>query len=186
MALHTFDASRAEALEDVSRYRFCSREELHALVAPHAEMVLADLGSGTGFYTDQLAPSVDTCYAVDVQEVMHERYREKGVPENVELVTAAVSDMPFADDALDAAFSTMTYHEFANDDSLAELRRVLRPGGRLVAVDWDGDGRGAAGPPTDARYDLSHAVDLHTDHGFTVEVAESRPETFVFVSRLDE
>jgi ubiquinone/menaquinone biosynthesis C-methylase UbiE len=186
MALHTFDPSRADALEDVSRYRFCSREELHALVAPHDEMVLADLGSGTGFYTDDFAPYVDTCYGIDVQEEMHDLYREKGVPDNVELVTAEVSDLPFGDDSIDAAFSTMTYHEFANDDSLTELKRVLRPGGRLVAVDWDAGGEGAGGPPAEGRYDLGHAVELHTDHGFTVERAETRPETFVFVARLDD
>jgi ubiquinone/menaquinone biosynthesis C-methylase UbiE len=186
MALHTFDVSRADALEDTSRYRFCSREELHGLVAPNPEMVLADLGSGTGFYTDDFAPYVGTCYAVDVQTEMHDLYREKGVPENVELVTAEISDLPFDDDALDAAFSTMTYHEFATDASLTELARVLRPGGRLVTVDWDGNGEGRGGPSTDERYDLTHAVSLHADHGFTLERAETRPETFVCVGRLDE
>ena len=185
MALHTFDVSRADALEDASRYRFCSREELHALVAPHEGMALADLGSGTGFYTNDLAHHVDVCYGVDVQTEMHDLYREKGVPDGVELVTAEVSDLPFADDSLDAAFSTMTYHEFATDESFAELSRVLRPGGRLVTVDWDGNGEGRGGPPVDDRYDLAHAVSLHADHGFALERAETRPETFVCVGRLE-
>ncbi|MFC6988721.1 class I SAM-dependent methyltransferase [Haloplanus sp. GCM10025708] len=183
MGFHTFDSDRAHVLEDEARYRYCSCEELYALVAPHEEMVLADLGSGTGFFTDDFAPHVATTYAVDVQEAMHAHYREKGVPESVELVEADVSALPFADDELDAAFSTMTYHEFASDESLTELARVVRPGGRLVTVDWSADGPGEEGPAPDERYDLGHAVSSLADHGFEIARAESRTETFVCVAR---
>jgi ubiquinone/menaquinone biosynthesis C-methylase UbiE len=186
MGFHTFDSDRAAALEDAAeRYRYCSREELHGLVAPHPDMRLADLGSGTGFYTDDLAPHAGTVYAVDVQAAMHDRYREKGVPERVELVEADAADLPFAADELDAAVSTMTFHEFADERSLGEVARVLRPGGRLVTVDWDRDGAGEAGPPRDETYGLGDAVSLQTGAGFVVERAEQRPETFVTVARLD-
>jgi ubiquinone/menaquinone biosynthesis C-methylase UbiE len=185
MGFHTFDSDRAAALEDAAeRYRYCSREELHGLVAPHAEMRLADLGSGTGFYTDDLAPHVGTVYAVDVQSVMHDHYREKGLPENVELVEADAADLPFGADDLDAAVSTMTFHEFADEAALREVARVLRPGGRLITVDWDRDGAGEAGPPRDETYGLDDAVALQTDAGFVVDRAERRPETFVSVAHL--
>jgi SAM-dependent methyltransferase len=122
MGFHTFDADGADRLEDAAaRYRHCSREELHALVSPHSGMALADLGSGTGFYTDDLAPHVDRLYAVDVQTAMHDRYREKGVPAAVELVAADAVDLPFADGALDAVLSTMTFHEFADPDAVREV-----------------------------------------------------------------
>jgi ubiquinone/menaquinone biosynthesis C-methylase UbiE len=184
MGFHTFDSDRAAALEDgAERYRYCSREELHGLVAPHAGMRLADLGSGTGFYTDDLASHAGTVYAVDVQPAMHGHYREKGLPENVELVGADVTDLPFDADGLDAAVSTMTFHEFGGTGALAEVARVLRPGGRLVTVDWDGDGVGDAGPPREETYGLDDAVALQTDAGLVVERAERRPETFVTVAR---
>jgi ubiquinone/menaquinone biosynthesis C-methylase UbiE len=186
MGFHTFDTDRAEALEDAARYRYCSREELHALVAPHGEMVLADLGSGTGFYTDDLAPHVETLYAVDVQAEMHDHYRAKGVPETVDLIGANAADLPFEAGELDAAFSTMTFHEFADADAMAEVARVLRPGGRLVTVDWASEGAGEAGPPREESYGLGEAIALQTDAGFAVERATSRPETFVTVSRLIE
>jgi ubiquinone/menaquinone biosynthesis C-methylase UbiE len=186
MGFHTFDADGADRLEDAAaRYRHCSREELHALVSPHSGMALADLGSGTGFYTDDLAPHVDRLYAVDVQTAMHDRYREKGVPAAVELVAADAVDLPFADGALDAVLSTMTFHEFADPDAVREVGRVLRPGGRLVTVDWDRNGAGEAGPPRDETYALADAVRLQADAGFVVERAESRPETFVCVARRD-
>ena len=67
---------------------------------------------------------------------MHEYYREKGVPANVELVTTGIADLPFEDGSLDAAFSTMTYHEIASDDAVTEIRRVLEPMGHLAIAEW--------------------------------------------------
>ncbi len=183
MGYHTFDATKADRLEDAaSRYRFVSREELLGALAPDAGDVVADLGSGTGFYTDDVAPHVGTVHAVDVQPAMHEIYREKGVPANVELVTSDVADLPVADDALDGAFSTMTYHEFASDAALAELARVVRTDGRVVVADWSADGDGEHGPPTDERFAAEDAVAAFEAAGFGVERAATRPETFVVVA----
>lgn len=183
MGFHTYDVERAPNLEDESRYRYLSREELLAALDPEPNWAVADLGSGTGFYTDDVAPSVETVQAVDVQEEMHEFYREKGVPANVELVTAEVADLPFGDEELDGAFSTMTYHEFYSEDALAELRRVLAPGAPLVLADWTAQGAGESGPPTSERYDLV-AVHEHLDAAsFAVEYESERPETFIVVAR---
>ncbi|WP_224269117.1 class I SAM-dependent methyltransferase [Haloprofundus salinisoli] len=184
MGFHTFDIDRADALEDESRYRHLSAEELLAVLRPHPEMTVADLGSGTGFYTDDVAPHVGHLYAVDVQEAMHDIYREKGFPETVETVVADVASLPFDDGALDAAFSTMTYHEFAGEASLAELSRVLRPGGRFVVVDWTATGAGTAGPPTDERYSVGEAASALENAGFSVDRAESRTETFLCVASV--
>jgi ubiquinone/menaquinone biosynthesis C-methylase UbiE len=182
MAFHTYPLERADNLEDPSRYRYCSREELVAALGLDGDETVTDLGSGTGFYTDDVAPLAGRVYAVDVQEGMHERYREKGLPDDVETVTAEVADLPFDDGALDAAFSTMTYHEFATPGSLAELHRVLSPGGRLVTVDWTASGSGESGPPTDERFDLATAREYHDGAGFDVARAETRPETFLLVA----
>ena len=183
MGYHTFDVERADALEDPDRFRYCSAEELLAALAVPGDAVVADLGSGTGFYTDAVAPRVGTCYAVDVQSAMHDRYREKGVPANVETVTAGVEDLPLGDAALDAALSTMTYHEYAGETALAELARVVRPGGRVVTVDWSRHGSGDAGPPREERFGVGDAAGAFADAGFAIERAESRRETFVCVAR---
>ncbi|WP_049915097.1 class I SAM-dependent methyltransferase [Haloferax mucosum] len=183
MGFHTFDVDAAAKLDDPARYRFVSREELLSHLHPSSESTVADLGSGTGFFTDDVAPHVGTLYAVDVQAEMHDFYRENGAPENVEFVTADVASLPFDDDDLDAAFSTMTYHEFATDESLAELARVVRPGGTVVVVDWSTAGDGNAGPPIDHRFGLGDAADAFESVGFTVTHGETRHETFVCVAR---
>lgn len=180
MGFHTFSIDRADDLEDSDRYRFGSREELLGALAPGADDVVADVGSGTGFYTDDVAPHVGHVYAIDVQPEMHDRYREKGVPDNVEFVTAEASSLPFDDDELDAVVSTMTYHEFATDAALAELARVVRPGGRVVTLDWSREGIGTDGPPVDERFALADAVEAFEAAGFRTVDATTRSETFLF------
>ncbi|MDJ1434324.1 class I SAM-dependent methyltransferase [Halostagnicola sp. A-GB9-2] len=183
MGFHTFPVERADKLEDPSRYRFCSREELVEMLAPETEDVVADLGSGTGFYSRDIAPFVDTLYAVDLQEEMHEYHREEELAANVELVTAGIDSLPFEDDELDGAFSTMTHHEYATDETMAELARVIRPNGRLVTVDWSADGTGEDGPDVDERFGVDEVVDQLEDASFTVERVYDRLETLAVVAR---
>ena len=184
MGFHTFDSSQADGLEDQTRFKYVSVDELLALFDPDSSAVVTDLGSGTGFYTDEIAPYVGTLHAVDVQGEMHEYYRQKGLPENVESVTAEVADLPFEDDALDGAYSTMTYHEFASEESLAELARVCRPGGRVGIADWTSTGAGERGPPLGERFDASEAATALESAGFEVKLARDRRETFVLSAYL--
>jgi ubiquinone/menaquinone biosynthesis C-methylase UbiE len=185
MGFHTYDPDRADRLEDAaSRYRYCSVEELLGALAGASDVV--DLGSGTGFYTDDVAAHADRVHAVDVQPEMHDIYREKGVPANVDLVTAEAADLPLPDGAADAVVATMTYHEFYSRAALAAVRRVLRPGGRLVLVDWSADGAGDAGPPTDERYGPDQVRDQITDAGLDLRRLDGRPETWLAVATVRE
>ncbi|WP_115864177.1 class I SAM-dependent methyltransferase [Halorussus litoreus] len=184
MGYHTFDADRADKLENAQRrYRFLSAEELLWALSPKGDETVADLGSGTGFYTDDVAPAVDHVHAVDIQDAMHDYYREKGVPENVGLVTSGVDDLPFDTDSLDAAFSTMTYHEFAGEDAVGEITRVLNPGGTFVIADWSATGSGTHGPPVDERFSATETANALREHGFEIEFGAERPETFLLIGR---
>lgn len=121
-----------------------------------------------------------------MQEAIHEFYREKGVPENTELVTWDVGDLPFASDHLDAVFSTMTCHEFAGEQARSELGRVLSPGGRLVIADWAADGTGEHGPPLDERYATADVTSGLEAAGFEIEYEATRSETLLVVGVTDE
>lgn len=185
MGFHTFPIERAAELEDASRYRYCSREELLGPLALSGTETVADLGSGTGFYTDDIAPFAGRVYAVDLQEEMHEIYREKGLPENVTPVTADIADLPFEDGECDAAVTTMTYHEIYSEAALAEINRVLRPKGRFAVVDWTAAGAGEEGPSIGERYDLASARTQLEEAGFNVEFSNERPETFTILASSD-
>lgn len=182
MGFHTFRVERADELERPDRYRFCSREELLSLLRPDPSMRVVDLGSGTGFYADDVAPHVGTVFAVDVQPAMHAYYQQKGVPSNVSLVTAPTAALPFATNTVDAAFSVDTYHEYYSEESLESLARVLRPGGVVVTVDWSANGEEMAGPPVSERFALSDVVTHFEDADFRILDATERPETYVCVA----
>lgn len=186
MGFHTYDRP-PETLEDPSKYRFCSREELLWLLSLDGTEVVADLGSGTGFYTDDVAPFAGTVYAVDVQEEMHRYYREeKEVPDNVKLVPTSIADLPMEENTLDAAYSTMTLHEYASREAFETLMNVLKPGSRLVTVDWTKHGEGGVGPPLDERYSLKEAREMLTDAGFTAGFSARRTETYLLVARTPD
>jgi len=176
MGFHTFDPAETDRLEQPSRFRFCSREEL--LQALPDGGTLLDLGSGTGFYTDELAPFFGRVVAVDLQPAMHRQYRERGMPANVQPVTGDAAALPFADGAFDAAVSTMTFHESTTEEGLRDLYRVLADDAPFVAVDWSGAGRGESGPPRSERFDAAEARSLLSAAGFEVETATERSETF--------
>jgi len=183
MGNHTFDPAMADKLDDPSRYRHVSVDELLGALALSGDETVLDVGSGTGFYTDDVALAADRVLALDIQPVMHGLYRENGVPDDVSLLTAAAAGLPLADGSVDAVVSTMTYHEFATPDSLAALRRVLVPGGRLVVADWSAVGQGEAGPPVEERYAPGAAREHLEAAGFGVDRLDTRPETFLFVAR---
>ena len=184
MTAHTFDPDRADKLEDSARYQWCSLEEFLTLLRPDPHETLADFGSGTGFYTDPVAKRVEMVHAVDIQPEMHDIYRSKGVPGNVTQVTADIADLPFDDNELDGAFSTMTYHEFATEEALHEISRVIRPGGKFCVVDWEKSGAEENGPPAGERKGLGEAITELTENGFIIDNAATRTETFVLSGRL--
>jgi ubiquinone/menaquinone biosynthesis C-methylase UbiE len=103
------------------------------------EMVVADIGSGTGFMAAGLAPRVAKVYAVDGSEAMLEAGRKNLAGfGNVELQLADGATLPFEDGMLDAVFANMYLHHCPDPQAaIAEMLRVLKPGGRLVITDMD-------------------------------------------------
>ncbi len=179
---HTFDPANADRLDDISRYRYCSRDELVGYIDPLPDGTILDLGSGTGFYTTDVASFANRVYGVDVQPTMHGLFGENGVPPNVRLLTAEIENLPLRTGTIDGAFSTMTFHEFAVPKAVSEIARVLRPASRFVNIDWSRAGQGDAGPPLAERQDAASAQELVESAGFEVTTATERVETFVLVA----
>jgi ubiquinone/menaquinone biosynthesis C-methylase UbiE len=134
----------ANRFEVESREVFASRADIVAVAAVKPGEIVADVGAGTGLFTALFAREVGPrgwIYAVDLApkfiEYLATTLPEKGV-ENVTpvLCTATSANLPPA--SVDVVFVCDTYHHFEHPaETLASLRRALRPGGRLVIVDFE-------------------------------------------------
>jgi ubiquinone/menaquinone biosynthesis C-methylase UbiE len=101
--------------------------------------VVADVGTGTGFVVEGLAPLVGRVYAFDESpEMVAVARRRLAAYDNVEIRQASGDRLPLSDGSLDAVFGNMVLHHTPDPAAaIAELVRVLRPGGRLVLTDLD-------------------------------------------------
>jgi len=105
----------------------------------HPEMVVADVGAGTGFMSAGLAPLVKKVYVLDGSAAMLEVARKNLAQfSNLEFQPADGLALPVPEASLDAVFANMYLHHCP--DPLAAIRemvRTLRPGGRLIITDMD-------------------------------------------------
>lgn len=117
------------------------RARIVELAAARTEDVVVDVGAGTGLLTLALAPSVAQVWAIDISSAMLEYLRVKAASaelENIEVATASAVSLPLVDASADLVVSNYCLHHLSEPDkrrALAEIHRVLRPGGRLVFGD---------------------------------------------------
>lgn len=173
MEEHIIDAEKASKLEDESRYRFLSREKLLAHI--YRDEVIVEIGSGTGFYTDDLSEKAEKVYAVDFQKEMHEFYREKGVPENVELIHSKASEIDLKE--VDKVVSIFSFHEINAEKALERFAEILGTSGKLLIVDWSSEGSGENGPPVERRFNGEKASEKVSEF-FNVDKVVEREDTF--------
>ena len=146
MSMLQFDENAARHLQrmystpDVVRQR---AEVLALLAAQPGERVL-DVGSGPGFLVASLADAVGpggAVHGLDQSASMNTVARDLLADRPWATIdTGDASELPYPGRTFDAAVSTQVYEYVADvATALAELRRVLRPGGRALVLDTDWD-----------------------------------------------
>jgi ubiquinone/menaquinone biosynthesis C-methylase UbiE len=122
---------------------FITRPRLLEALAPAPGETVLEVGPGTGYYTLDVARAVARLHVFDLQPEMLEhtlrRAREAGV-DNVEPRQGDARSLPYRDGTFDAAYLVAVLGEIPDQEAaLRELRRVVRPGGRLVVGELFGD-----------------------------------------------
>lgn len=99
----------------------------------HNQTVL-DLGAGTGKFSRKLSATGAKVFAVDpVPAMLEQLSREQPL---VETRLSSAESLPFESESLDVIVCAQSFHWFATHEALAEIRRVLKPGGRLGLI-WN-------------------------------------------------
>lgn len=117
---------------------------LHALGVGSGQ-VIAELGSGTGYFTFRLAARVGPTgrvYAVDVDRQLLAHIARQASREglrNIETVPADADDLHLPPGAIDVVFTSNAYHHLTGRVSyFAGLRQALRPEARVAILDNKG------------------------------------------------
>lgn len=123
---------------------------------------VVDVGAGSGFFSFAAASIVGPngrVYAVDISKELTELVRERaeiGKFRNVEAVLSTASHIPVEDAVADVAILANVLHGVP-PSTVDESIRLLRPGGRLVNVDWKKETT-EGGPPVHHRLSVKEAT----------------------------
>jgi len=174
----------APKYEAISRFeqRFFPTLRVEALSLIPANARILELGAGTGLNFIHY-PAGASGVATEPNSEMIKLAREKGRPSQVSLVQNCAEQLPFAADSFDAAFATLVFCSVASPQAaFAELRRVVRSGGKIVLLDHVRPS-GLLGPLFDLFNLLT--VPLFNDHmnRRTTELAKSAGLKVVEVKR---
>lgn len=128
-----YDATRTQCYGDDLR------DLLLKKVQVDKKMVVADIGSGTGYLTKALAHRVKKVISVDnSQEMLNIASREmerEGI-ENVDFIRGEAQDIPLPENHVDLVFANLLLHHLGDPiEALQEFQRILKPGGQVIITD---------------------------------------------------
>ncbi len=139
----TSTSAYIRALEDPARNAWQKPEEVVAKLGLKPGETVADIGAGSGYFTVRLARAVGPSgkvYAVDIDPGMLEYIRQRAKKdhlENIQTILAGAHDPKLAPASVDLIFICDTLHHISEREKYYPLlARALKPGGRLVDVDF--------------------------------------------------
>ena len=187
MGCHRFDPENAAALLDDKRARLLDMHWLIDQLALRPGAVCLDVGAGNGLFTLPLAnASGGTVYAVDIEPRMLALLETRAAQHAVDTVVTIIGSaeqLPLPRSSVDAFIAGFVLHEvLGRVTAVAELARVVKPGGRGAVVEW-ADKRGELGPPSHERIASAQLTQEFSAAGFSVENAVVTDEIYILVLR---
>jgi ubiquinone/menaquinone biosynthesis C-methylase UbiE len=116
-----------------------SLERMVALTAPQADWRMLDIATGGGHVAYAFAPHVRRVWATDITQEMLDMVKAEAAKRglaNLRTTYAKAEALPFEDESFDLVTCRIAPHHFESiPQFLAEVHRVLKPGGLLALVD---------------------------------------------------
>ena len=127
-----------------SREVYLTREQIVAACEIESGMEIADVGAGTGLFSRMFSKSVGAdgwVFAVDIAPRLVGHIIKEATAQNISNITGVVcaeNNIGLPTNSVDLVFVCDTYHHFEYPKStLASIHKALRPGGRMVVVDFE-------------------------------------------------
>ncbi|SNQ62560.1 class I SAM-dependent methyltransferase [Candidatus Methanoperedens nitratireducens] len=182
---HKFDVKRAEILDSPDRIQFLNPDSILDRIGLDREMILADLGCGTGFFTIPASLRVKKVYALDVQQEMLDILQDKIKKQkiaNIETILSEESSIPLPDGSVDVLLMANVFHELEDRSAiLKEGKRILSSRGKLAIVDWKKIEMDF-GPPVEERLAEEEVISVCKDSGFELAVrSDAGPYNYLLV-----
>jgi uncharacterized protein len=131
-----FPADRAHTLFNPLRRLIQSPSRLAARLGDAPDWLVVELGCGPGWFSDAIAERVGHLVMFDLQQEMLRLARSRVVRSNTSAVQGDAMALPFTTGAVDGVVVAAVLGEIPDRDAcLAEIRRVLRPGGVLLIAE---------------------------------------------------
>lgn len=140
----TFNARDASVYErSMGRWSRRLAPGFIAFAALETPRHVIDIGCGTGSLLFELArdPAIARLSGIDASKIYADAARQKATDRRIEILHCDACALPYADQEFDAALSQLVL-QFVPDSAqaLAEMRRVVRPGGTVAAAVWNSGG----------------------------------------------
>lgn len=169
--LHQNPSAYIAALEDPERDGYQKPHEVLQALAVKEGEVIADIGAGSGYFTMRLARHVGAAgrvYAVDVSPDMirhlHARVRDAGLL-NVSPILAPPDD-PLLPQPVDRFLIVDVWHHIEDQAGyLARMKKLLKPGGQVVMIDFH-KRELPVGPPVTMKIAREDLIRQMTANGF--------------------
>ena len=172
-----FDPERASRLDDPARFEYLPPAEVARMLDVPAAGRLLDFGTGTGTYAIELAklrPDAEVI-ALDELPAMLDYLRAKPAVAALANLKAVLSTQ-IADykGKIDRVLALNVLHELG-DESLRNLKAVLKPDGAAIFIDWNADVERPAGPPADHLYSPAEGRQRLEEMAFAIQAERLFP-----------
>ncbi len=169
--MHRFNPEHHARLDDPERYKWEDPALLIEWLTLRGDETVIDVGSGTGFFALPLAKKLSggSVIGVDVSPRMRDLLAAKAADQGQANITELATDgatIALSDAVADIVLIANVWHEITDAGVLGwELRRLIKPNGRLVIVDWKAE-ETPVGPPLAERIPQAEAIETIVFAGF--------------------
>ncbi|MBU6080755.1 class I SAM-dependent methyltransferase [Allobacillus halotolerans] len=173
MSEHQFHADHAHFLMSEERRKALPPEKVLLDLDLQEKDKVADLGCGNGFFTIPIAKqTTEMVTAVDAQQAMLDQLRVNIEAEdlsNVRYLLSRLEKIEQPDESVNKVLAAFVLHEVDDlDQTLSEIKRILKPGGKALLLDWKAK-ETESGPPLHIRIPESDLMKKVEEIGFDLK-----------------